>query len=127
MKQLDLITIFIASIIYTVLYVCWYSKFLFGKFVKKTKTKVKTNKQLSYFFTFLTIFVAAYVLSVFEILVMVTSFWDGVVLGFIIWFGFVGTHNLFLVINKKRTFKEFAIDNALYLLGLMIIGGILAG
>jgi len=127
MRSINFLTVFFASIIYLFMYIVWYSPFLFGKIYKKISKKTMKKSFLYYLFIFIFIFTSSYVLALFEVLLGVASFWDGVFLGFLIWFGFVATHLIFLVVSFKRNYKLYVIDNILYLLALMIIGGILAG
>jgi len=127
MKDVDFITLCFASIVYFVMYMVWYSNFLFGKIYKNILKRGMNKSFLSYLIIFICVFISAYILAIFEILIGVTSFWDGVFLGFLIWLGFVATHSLFLIVSQKRNLKLFFIDNILYLLALMIVAGILAG
>ena len=127
MDGVDLLAVFFASVVYLLLYFIWYSKFLFGKIYKTLSKQKKGKSFFSYLFIFGIMLMSSYVLAIFEVLIKVTSFWDGVFLGFLIWLGFAFSHSFFLVITYKRNFKLFILDNILYLLGLMIVGGILAG
>ncbi|KKM61914.1 MAG: hypothetical protein KR126chlam4_00916 [Candidatus Anoxychlamydiales bacterium] len=128
MKNVDLLTVFFAAAIYMVMYILWYSNILFGKVYEKIlKTTKKKPPFYHYFLLFLFLFVISYVMSLFEVLMGVTTFFDGIFLGFLIWLGLVTTHSLFLVVSFKRSIKLYALDNLLYLLALMIVGGILAG
>ena len=127
MKNIDVITVLFASIIYLVMYVVWYSNFLFGKFYNEKNKKEFKKSIFNYFFIFIFIFIISYIVALFEILLGVATFWDGIFFGFLIWFGFVGSHSVFSVISFKRHFKLYIIDNILYLLGLMIVAGIIAG
>lgn len=127
MKYIDLLTVFFASIVYLIMYIVWYSNFFFGKIYKNILRKEIQKSFFRYFYVFIFIFVTSYIVALFEVLLGITTFWDGVFLGFLIWLGFVATHFIFLVISFKRNLKLYFIDNILYLLGLMIIAGILAG
>ena len=128
MKNVDLLTVFFAAAIYMVMYILWYSNILFGKVYEKIlKTTKKKPPFYHYFLLFLFLFVISYVMSLFEVLMGVTTFFDGIFLGFLFWLGLVTTHSLFLVVSFKRSIKLYALDNLLYLLALMIVGGILAG
>jgi len=127
-KNVDLLTVFFASAIYMVLYILWYSNVLFGKVYEKILKTTKTKPfYYHYFLLFVFIFVVSYVMALFEVLMGVTTFLDGIFLGFLIWLGFFATHGLFLVVSFKRSFKLFCLDNLLYLIALMIVGAILAG
>ena len=127
MKNIDFITVLFTSIIYWTLYICWHQNFLFGKIYKNLEGNIFKNSFLKYLFLFITIFVYVFFFSVFEVILKISTFWDGVFFGFIIWLAFIATHNLFLVITKKRSFKLFLLDNTLYLIGSILTGAILAG
>lgn len=128
MKNVDLLTVFFAAAIYMVMYILWYSNILFGKVYEKIlKATKKKPPFYHYFLLFLFVFVISYVISLFEVLMGVTTFFDGIFLGFLIWLGLITTHSLFLVVSFKRSIKLYVLDNLLYLLALMIVGGILAG
>ena len=130
MREIDLLTVFFAAIIYFIIYTVWYSKFLFKKIYQVDKPKKKKKEKrsfFSYFLTFILILISAYFLASFETIMSVTTFKDGLVLGFLIWLGFIATHSLFYTIRYKRDLKLYILDNILYLLGLMIMGGIIAG
>ena len=126
MKNVDLLTVLFASAVYLVMYVVWYSNFLFGKIYKKITKTYKKN--FFYFFKiFVIVFITSYIIELFEVIIGITTFWDGVFFGFLIWLGLVGTHTLFTSLTFKRNIKLYLLDNLLYLLILMIISGILAG
>jgi Protein of unknown function (DUF1761) len=127
MKEIDLVTVFFASALYMIMYLVWYSKILFGKIYKRLTINNKKKPLYYYFLIFLCMLIITYGLAVLEVLLGVTSFQDGIFLGFIIWFAFVCTHDLFLVLSFKRNIKLFLIDNFLYLIALMVICVILAG
>jgi hypothetical protein len=127
MKNIDFITILFTTLIYCILYICWNQNFLFGKLYKNLEKKKFENTFLNYLFIFLTIFVYVFFFSIFEVILRISTFWDGVFFGFIIWLAFIATHNLFLVISKRRSFHLFLLDNTLYLIGSILTGAILAG
>jgi hypothetical protein len=127
MSQIDFISVLFASVIYLMLYFVWYSKFLFGKFYQHIIRKINGKALYYYFLVFIFMFLISYFIALFEILLKISTFWDGVFFGFIIWLGFVLTHEVLSVMAYKRSVKLFLLDNLLYLLGLMIVGGIIAG
>lgn len=55
-----------------------------------------------------------------------TTFSWGALVGFIAWIGFFAAPNLPQGIYENRPFKLFAINNGYWLVGLPIVGGILA-
>ena len=127
MFQIDLVSVLFASVIYFMLYYVWYSKLLFGKIYSHIIRKIKNNAIYYYFLVYIFILIISYFIALFEVILKVTTFWDGVFLGFLIWLGFVASHEVFSVISYKRSLKLFFLDNLLYLLGLMIVAGIIAG
>ncbi len=138
MAYVDLLTVIVAAIIFVIISSFWHSSFMFKKVLMKLKNnnlpkkpgrkkKLKPIRKIKYLYDFLICLVIAYVLSLLEILAGVVSFWDGVLFGFIIWLGFIGTFQMFQVVFDRKPFKLFIIENGLYLLNLMIIGGVLAG
>jgi hypothetical protein len=54
------------------------------------------------------------------------SYGWGAFIGFLVWLGFFAAPNLPQGIYEGRPFKLFAINNAYWLVGLMIVGGMLA-
>lgn len=126
MKNIDIVSVLFSSVVYLVMYIIWYSKFFFGKIYDKFLAQNIAKTFLNYFLVFLCTFVITYILALFEILLGITTFWDGVFFGFLIW-AVVAFHSIFLVISFKRNLKLFFIDNLLYLLAIVMICGILAG
>jgi hypothetical protein len=109
------------------LYFVWYSNFLFGKVYHNITRKINGKSLYFYFFIFLFFLVVSYFIALLEVIMKVTTFWDGVFLGFLIWVGFVLTHEAINLITYKKNWKLFFLDNLLYLLGLMTVAGIIAG
>jgi hypothetical protein len=54
------------------------------------------------------------------------SYGWGALIGFIVWLGFFAAPNFPQGIYEGRPFKLFAINNGYWLVGLMIVGGLLA-
>ena len=91
------------------------------------KTKDVRNKVLAIFLNFLVAIILSYFISLLEIFFDVTSFWDGVIAGFIVYLGFVFPTQITKVVWVKKTFKLFLVDNVCWLLSIMVMGGILVG
>jgi len=127
MKDIDILTVAFASVIYFIMYVVWYSKFLIGKVYDSILQKTHKKTVLNYVLVFISIFILSYIIALFEVLIGIATFWDGVFFGLLIWFGFIFSHSLFLVISFKRNFKLFVLDNLLYIFAMMLVAGILAG
>ena len=130
MKGIDLLTVLYASVIYFFMFVIWHSNFLFKKIYNLEKKKKSGKKKKIFFYhllVFILILISSYVIASFEVLLSVTSFWDGVVLGFLFWLGFVCTHSMFFMLKYKKDLRSYVLDNILYLIGLMVVSGIIAG
>lgn len=54
------------------------------------------------------------------------SYGWGALIGFLVWLGFFAAPNVPQGIYEGRPFKLFAINNGYWLVGLMIVGGLLA-
>jgi hypothetical protein len=56
----------------------------------------------------------------------IATFAHGTVIGVLMWIGFIAAPNLPQGLYEKRPFKLFAINSGYWLLGLFIVGGVLA-
>lgn len=130
MFHIDFLTVLVAAIVYLIVKALWYSPYLFGKTwqqLKGIKSQDMRNKHIGHLLNFLVGLVLSYFLSLIEIYIGATSFWDGIVAGFVLWFGFVFTTQISTVIWVKNTFKAFLIRNGFLLLIFMVMGAILVG
>jgi hypothetical protein len=132
MVHIDFLTVIIAAIIYMIIKSLWYSPFLFGTVLHKLsgiKNADMRNKYLCYPLNFVVALILSYFISLIEIYIGATSFWDGIVAGFVLWLGFVFTTQITSIIwvkNTSRT-KIFLIRNGFLLLTFMVMGAILVG
>ena len=130
MIYVDLLTVLITAIVYMILKALWYSPFLFGKKWKKLReVKVRDirKKYISYPLNFIVALILAYFISLMEVYIGATSFWDGVVSGFVLWFGFVFTTQVPSIIWVKDSPKLFLIRNGFLLIAFMVMGALLVG
>lgn len=70
--------------------------------------------------------VLSFMLAHFVIWAGATTFEWGALIGFICWVGFFAAPNLPQGIYENRPFKLFAINNGYWLVGLIVVGGLLA-
>lgn len=123
--QIDLLSVFIAAVVYMLIGWFWYSPWLFGKAWMKL-ADVKPGKMGP---CFLLGFANAIILSFFLALLLgflrVNSAFDGFFVGFGVWFGFVVTTQFSGVIWEKRPFKLFIINTGCWFFSFVILGGIL--
>ena len=128
MIALDYLTILIATIISMILAFLWYSPIFFGniwlRLAKVEKCKMHWSKVA---FSFVNTYIQALFLAIVEGYFAATSFWDGVIVGFIVWLGFIATTQLSGILWAKKSFKLYLLDNGFWVLSYMIMGGILAG
>ena len=130
MVYIDMLTVLVSSLVFLVIGCLWYSRLVFGRIWERygcNKFLETKRKWLAFLLSFLFAFILAYFLALIEGYLDVTSFWDGVIAGFLIWVGFILPANVFFVIWERKSFFLFLLDMGYWLIGLMIMGGILAG
>lgn len=130
MVHIDFLTILVAAIVYFIIGIAWYSPYLFGSMLLRLRGIDKKSIRkgfFSYLYSFFVALILSYFLSLLEIYMGATSFWDGVVAGFVLYLGFVFTTQIPSIIWIKNNYKIFFIDNFFYCVSFMVIGGILVG
>ena len=128
MVSLDFITISIAAIVGLLFQILWYSPIFFGKIWLRLQNISKTENIVGKFFaSFITLFVMSFFLALMQRYLDVTSFWDGVISGVIIWLGFLLPLDVFSIIWGKKHFKVLLIDTSCWLCVFLLMGAILAG
>lgn len=128
MIHIDFLTVFVAAVIYMMIKVLWYSPYLFGKIWLTLKEKKELRSPyIAYPLNFLAALILSYFISLIEIYVGASSFWDGVFVGFILWLGFVFPIQLTQIIWIKDEIKLFLIKNGFLLLAFLVMGAILVG
>jgi Protein of unknown function (DUF1761) len=107
----------------------WYSPALFAK-PWMTMVGVKPDKGNSMIVGMVSSFIGDLILSLVLAHVVLWSGADsygwGAFIGFLIWLGFFAAPNFAQGIYEQRPFKLFAINNGYWLVGLVIVGGLLA-
>ena len=125
---IDFMTVFVASLVYVAVKFFWFSSCLFGNVWKRLNSQ---HKPVSTVLNIIGNWVAAFILSYFfaltEIFLDITSFWDSVAVGFVVWFSFVFTTQITKVLWDRNCFKSFLIENGFFLLGFLLLSIILAG
>jgi hypothetical protein len=120
-RHIDLLAVLIAAIVNMIIGFVWYSRWLFGKGMEEPVKK----GILTYFWSFIAIFVTAYILGFFETFLGVTTVSDGMFVGFLAWIGFAATTHLSAVIWGKMPFKRFLVHGGCQLLAYISMGGII--
>ncbi len=127
MVIIDIVNVVIAAVIFLILYSLWYAPLIFGNLRKKLTNRDINRRWYFYIIIFIVAIVISYFLALIEGYLGVSSFWDGVIAGFIIWFGFVFTVQILLMGLTKAKWSIFFIDMGCLLLNFMIAAGIIAG
>lgn len=126
--EISLFSVLIAAILYMVIGMIWYSKYLFGpvwlKLCGMKESEMKKNR-LNILWGFLVALVIAYFLAFFEGYLGVTTVSDGMFVGFCLWLGFVATTQISGVIWCKMPFRLFLINTGAKLLSLLVMGGVI--
>ncbi|MBS1806417.1 MAG: DUF1761 domain-containing protein [Acidobacteria bacterium] len=119
------------AILLWILGAVWYSPALFAKkwmeLIGVTREPGKRDGLLlgmtaSFFGDLVMSFIIANIL----VWANISGFQRGAVLGVLLWIGFIAAPNLPQGLYEKRPFKLFAINSGYWLVGLLIVGGILA-
>lgn len=129
--HLNHLAILVSAIILWVLGAIWYSPALFAKPWMAILGLKKEDSRRSFVYlgmiaSFVGDVILAFVLAHIILWAGATGFWLGAVTGILIWFGFFAAPNLPQHLYEGRPFKLFAINNGYWLLGLFIVGGLLA-
>lgn len=128
--QMDLITVLVAALINLIIGYVWYSKYLFGpnwmKYYKADASDLSGHSGILVFFSYLISFVMAFVLGYFEMKLQISNVRDGIFVGVLMWLGFVATVQFSGVVWRKKPLNIFFISTFRHLLGLAVMGGILA-
>lgn len=130
---INYIAVLFASIISMIIGSFWYSPLLFGNlwiklqgFTKKDigRAKDRGMKKI-YFISFISSIVMSYVLAYLISSSGIDGFFDGAILGFIVWLGFVATIMINSVLWENKSFELYLLNILYHLISLIIIGGII--
>jgi len=130
LHHLNLLAVLVSAVILWVLGAIWYSPALFAKpWMAALRITPDPSKKkgllVGMIASFVGDFILAFVLD--HIIVWANAgFHGGAFVGFIVWLGFFAAPNLPQGIYENRPFKLFAINNAYWLVGLIIVGILLA-
>ena len=125
LHYIDFLTITFASIIYFFISILWYSSWLFGG--KNSIDTENRKKILFYFKDFIAAWIFVFFLAVIELYLDVTSFWDGVIAGGLVWIGFILSQQFSDYLYLRKCKKHFFIDTFCRFFQVITAGGILAG
>ncbi len=129
--DLNYVAIIVSAVILWLLGAAWYSPALFAKpwmaMLGIQKGATKGNSLIAGMIaSFVCDAILAFILAHIVIWTQAATFGWGAVVGFIVWVGFFAAPNLPQGIYEGRPFKLFAINSGYWLVGLLIVGGVLA-
>jgi hypothetical protein len=131
LHHLNLLAVLVSAVILWVLGALWYSPALFAKpwmaALGITPDPAKKKGLLAGMVaSFVGDFILAFVMDHLILWSNAGSVHWGAVVGFLVWLGFFAAPNLPQGIYENRPFKLFAINNGYWLVGLIIVGILLA-
>ncbi len=130
---INYLSIFLAALASFILGGLWYSPVLFGnlwiKLSKISKAEIakakKKGMKASYFTTFISLLITAFVLSLFINLAGAATIADALEVAFWLWLGFIATTTLNSVLWEGKPFKLYLLNNAHNLVSLFIMAAII--
>ena len=131
--DVNYIAILVAAVTNMIIGSLWYGP-LFGKTwmklskisKKKLAAMKKKNMTKIYFFAFLASLVTAYILGMLIEYTGATTMWNGIVVGFWVWLGFIVTETIGGVLWEGKSMKMFLFKVISSLVPLAVMGIILA-
>jgi hypothetical protein len=133
--HINYLAILVATIIMFGLGALWYSPVMFAKpwlsSLGKTEEQLQEDARqrsmtLTFGMSFLAYFVMAFVMSHVIDYAAAKTLSDGIRTGFWLWLGLVATTGLVLSLFESRSLRLYLIDMGYHLVGMLIMGGILA-
>ena len=129
--SINLLPVIVAAIINMVIGALWYSPLVFGKVwirsMEKTPEEIKQGANpLVYVFSTIASLVFAYVLAHIMKFAFISSFPQGVIIGFWVWLGFVATTVIPGYLYEGRTKLLYLIFMLYQLISICLMGGLLA-
>jgi hypothetical protein len=122
--------VLLAALVSMVVGSIWYSKLLFGeiwmKAIGKKMDDMKANGGPGYAFTTVSALVQAFILANIVRDVFATTATDGLVLGLMLWLGFVAASTISDTVFSGRPWKLWQINTVYYMVVLVINSIILA-
>ncbi|MEK6935014.1 MAG: DUF1761 domain-containing protein [Nanoarchaeota archaeon] len=128
----NLLAVLVAGIAYFIIGGLWYS-LLFGKvwmnlmgFTKKDIEKAKQGGMAKkYVINFISALVPGYMLAYILDFLKVSTVGNGVMIGVMVWLGFIATTTLGVVLWEGKPFKLYLLNNGYHLVSLVVMGAIL--
>lgn len=133
-SEINYIAVVVAAVLYFVVGALWYSPVLFSKpwmeSIGMTAEDMQGTSPLIYVAPIVFYLIAALVTAFLIKALGITSLFGGLLLGFLGWLGFmmpgIGSSSVFQAQNFPQPMKLFEITVGYHLVGLLILGGLLA-
>lgn len=132
MSDINYLAVFCALGFTLALGALWYSPWVFGRvwyrlnrYTPEQAAEMRGKLRPAYVVTVLAYATMAMVVAVLVAVLGLASASEGLVLGFLLWIGFVLTTGLIANMFSERRFRSFVIDSIYQLACLLIMGGII--
>ncbi len=134
LQGINFVAVVVTAVITMVIGGLWYSV-IFGKqwmalagikMTEKDKAEMKKKAGPAYLMGFVVALVSSFVLALVITLANAVTILDGVLVGVLVWFGFVATVHIGSVLWERKSWKLFFINTMYSLVTLVISGAILA-
>lgn len=126
----DQFSIYIAALVYLALTALWYAPIFFGKlYLRYSGVDPITlpKKWMIFILSYAIGLLMSFFLAFLEGFIGVTSFWDGLFSGILIWIGFIVPTQFSLFLWRQKNIKMLFLDLSFWLLSFGLLGGIVAG
>lgn len=129
--EVNWIAIFVAAVINVIIGVAWYSPTILGKQWKQLVEQSSRKKVADYssgkmLINALTALVLSIVVSILTKTIGATTIKEGVIVGLVLWVGFVATTALSDYMASNRPIKLYLINSGYYLVSIVVMSAILA-
>ena len=125
--MVNFLAILVASIVGYIIPMIWYSKALFGKsWMRYSKIKEMRPTPIVMVSGFIATIIFNIVFAIVITFFGVSDFTSGMLVGFVLWIGFIATTMLNGVLYNKMPAALYLINTVQYLLSMMVVGGILS-
>lgn len=131
--DVNIIAVLVAAILHSALRYAWYSPKLFGdqwiKHVVLSGNKINEfeSKRMSslHVLGFVATFVTGFILALFFAILAVTTLTQAVVIGMLIWFGFISMTQLSNVLFLQKSRQLYFIDTTFQMVGMVMMSAII--
>lgn len=123
---IDYFAVFIAALAYFILGAIWYAPFAFGhRWSKHEEGKIEEHKTShligSYVCEFILDLIIAFVLVFFIEFSQAEDYYEGLIVAFWIWVGFIATTHFSAVLWSRKSVKSIFIHAGFILVGLLLM------